>query len=128
MRQPQWQPAEKASIARVIGRVFDLQKQYGKTTSQLETIVDGFLWALAGYSVEQVTDGFRKYISRKSDMPTPADIINIIDPIKEPWRPDKSYYIKLQEIFKREGPYGLGQDEIDYIYAYEDYMRKERAP
>lgn len=122
-----WTPSDKATLAEVIGSVFDLQKRYGKQVGQLENIIKGFCWALSPYDPQKVIEGFADYIRSHSDMPTPYDIRQIIDPIKEPWRPDKSYYIKLQEIFKKEGPYGLGQDEIDYIQAYESYMRKERS-
>lgn len=117
-----WKPSDKAALAIVIGRVFDLQKQYGKTAAQLETMVDGYCWALKAYPVAMVIDGFREYITRKSDMPSPADIRAIIDPVVEEWQPDKAYYIKLQNIFKAEGPYGLSPEEYEYIRDYEAYM------
>lgn len=121
-----WKDEEKSALAEIIGNVFDLQKQYGKTTGQLENIVKGFLWAMKAYEPKEVIRGFGQYILSHSDMPTPFDIRQIIDPVQEPWRPDKSYYIKLQEIFKRDGPYGLNEDEIEYIQLYEAYMQKER--
>lgn len=117
-----WTPSEKASLAIVIGRVFDLQKQYGKTTDQLENIVAGFCWALAAYPVELVVEGFKQYITIKSDLPTPADIRQIIDPIPPQWVPDKPYYISLKKIFAEQGPFGLADDEMEYIKKYEEYM------
>lgn len=119
-----WEPNEKASLAEVIGRVFDLQKQFGKNTGQLENIVAGFCWALAKYQVEEVIRGFGEYIQRHSDMPTPADIVAIIDP-KPPekvW--DKSVYYKLQQIYKEQGPYGLNNEEYEYIRNYEEQVFK----
>lgn len=123
-----WEPSEKASLAEVIGRVFDLQKQFGKTTGQLENIVAGFCWALAKYPVQEVMRGFGEYIQRHSDMPTPANIVAIIDPDppKKEW--DKSVYIKLQQIFKAEGPYGLNEEEYEYIRGYEEnVLRSHRS-
>lgn len=120
-----WKPQDKANIAMVIGRVFDLQKAYGKTAGQMETMIDGFCWALKDYDPERVIWGFGQYILSKPDMPTPFDIRNIIDPVKKPWEPDKNYYQTLKEIFKREGPYGLDTEEAEYMRAYEDYMKKQ---
>jgi hypothetical protein len=121
-----WAAEEKASLAVVIGRVFDLQKQFGKTTGQLENIVAGFCWALGSYAVDRVIWGFGQYVLQNSDMPTPADIVKIIDPKPEPWRPDKAYYIKLQQIYKEQGPFGLDAEEIEYVQKYEEHMRLER--
>jgi hypothetical protein len=41
------------------------------------------------------------------------------------WRPDKAYYIRLQQIHKDQGPYGLDLEEIEYIRRYEAHMRME---
>jgi hypothetical protein len=120
-----WVAEEKASLAVVIGRVFDLQKQFGKSTGQIENIVAGFCWALGVYPVERVIWGFGQYILQSSDMPTPSDIVKIIDPKPLAWKPDKSYYISLKQIHKEQGPYGLGLDEIEYIQRYEEHMRME---
>jgi hypothetical protein len=121
-----WEANEKAKLTEVLGRVFDLQKQYGKTPAQLENLVAGFCWALQGYPVDMVVDGIRQYILKKNDMPAPADIRHIIDPVKEPWRPDRSYYEKLREQLKMYGQYALNPDEVAYIQDYEDHMQNER--
>lgn len=120
-----WKPEDKASLALAIGRTFDLQKNYGKTTGQLENIVAGFLWALQPYHVEEVMEGLAKYIRLHSDMPTPSDIVAIIDPPQKIWEPDKSYYITLKQIFKDHGPYGLDREEAEYIRKYEEHMKNE---
>lgn len=120
-----WKPEEKKTLALALGKVFDLQKQFGKTTGQLENIVEGFIWVLSPYSAQSVIMALGEYMRRNSDMPTPSDLVKIIDPLPPVWKPDKSYYIKLQDIFKRDGPYGLNEDEIEYIQKYEDRMRKE---
>jgi hypothetical protein len=33
--------------------------------------------------------------------------------------------VTLKKIFAEQGPFGLGQDEIEYISRYEEFMRKE---
>ena len=119
-----WTIADKSSLALVIGKVFDLQKQYGKQAGQVENIIDGFCWAMQSYPVELVVKGFGQYILQNSDMPTPSDIVKIIDPKPPEWQPDKAYYIALKDIHKQHGPYGLDAEEVEYIRRYEDYMRK----
>jgi hypothetical protein len=95
-----WTPDDKRGLAETIGRVFDLQKQFGKTTAQLENIVAGFCWALQDYPLPKVIEGIRTYIKLKPDIPTPADIRQIIDPIIEPWKPDWSTYNRFKKLRK----------------------------
>lgn len=121
-----WKPDDKKTLAVVIGRIFDLQKQFGKTTGQIENIIEGFCWAMQRYPVERVIWGFSEYILKNSDMPTPADIVKIIDPKPPEWKPDKPYYISLKEIQKNDGKYGLNDEEIEYIQRYEVYAQNER--
>ena len=44
-----WTPNDRISVARALGKVFDVQKQFGKTPAQLQTIIEGFCWALQRY-------------------------------------------------------------------------------
>ena len=120
-----WKPEDKAALAITIGRVFDLQKQCGKQVGQLENIIDGFCWAMQSYSAQDVIHGFGQYILRNSDMPTPSDIVKIIDPQPAPWKPDKAFYISLKQIYRDHGPYGLDSDEIEYIQRYEEHERTQ---
>lgn len=101
--------------------VFDLQKQYGKTSEQLKNIVAGFCWALKPYPVEKIIDGIRQYITAKSDIPTPSDIQNIIDPQKEPFRPDWKVYERYKKLKEEGGKYALNEDEEKYMLACEEY-------
>jgi len=121
-----WTPEEQSSLAVVLGRVFDLQKQYGKTSEQVNNIVAGFCWALGKYPMDKVVDGIRQYILAKPDMPTPADIRQIIDPIPAPWRPDWAVYNRFKKLKEEQGPYALGQEEIDYMIACENYSLGQR--
>lgn len=114
-----WSPEDKKSFAKIIGRIFDLQKQFGKNTAQLENVVEGFLWALNAYPINKVIYGLQQYILTKNDMPTPSDIRRIIDPVKEPFMFDKTYYSNLKETLKNQGEYSLNDDELGYIRGYE---------
>jgi hypothetical protein len=122
-----WTPDEQSSLAVILGWVFDLQKQYGKTTEQANNIVAGFCWALGKYPISQVVDGIQQYILNKSDMPTPADIRQIIDPIPESWRPDWAVYNRFKKLKEEHGPYALSQEEIDYMIACENHSLASRS-
>lgn len=120
----EWLPEHKAKLSVIIGQAFDMQKQFGKTTGQLENIVSGFLWIMEPYPVDIVVGAFAKYLREHSDMPTPSDIVKIIDPKKPEKIWDKAVYIKLQKIYDQEGPYGLNEDEYEYIRGYEESVLK----
>ena len=55
-----------------------MQKAYGKTQAEFETLVEGFAWALAGYELSEVVRAFRSYVVSHSDIPAPADIIRLV--------------------------------------------------
>lgn len=46
-------------------------------------LVEGFSWALAGYSVFDIKRAFQAYIKENADIPAPANIIKIIKEFKE---------------------------------------------
>jgi hypothetical protein len=126
LKTQNWTTDEKVAVAEAIGQVFDLQKQFGKNAGQLQTIIGGFCWALQRYSAERVLWALGEYILRKPDMPTPYDIRQIIDPIVEPIKFDKAYYIQLKKLREEQGPYALTQEEEDYCKAYEEAILAQR--
>jgi hypothetical protein len=69
----------KQQLAELLSQTCALQKAYGKTQAELETLVEGFSWALAEYRMPEIIRGMREYILTHSDIPAPADIIKIID-------------------------------------------------
>lgn len=74
----------KMQLAEILSQICALQKNYGKTQTELETLVEGFSWALAGYSMRQIIPAMRKYVLNNSDIPSPSDIIRIIEKPNEP--------------------------------------------
>jgi hypothetical protein len=101
-----------------------LQKQFGKTPGQLKNIIDGFCWALQRYPVDMVIAGLGEYIRRKPDIPTPSDIVAIIDPTSLPFQPDKPYYVGLKKLKAEQGQYALSDDEEDYVRQYEEHIKR----
>ena len=118
---------EKVQIADLITQCFDVLKVYGKEPEQIKNTIKVFILALAGFSMEQINAAFISHLSRSSEMPTPADIVQII---KREGKPplEKSVYIALVQ--KRErtttvysyGTYNdLTRAEEEYIRDYEEY-------
>ncbi len=106
-----------------MGRVCALQKTYGKTPSELETLVEGFAWAMQDFPVDTVIKAIGAHLLQSPTIPTPFEIRQIIDPIKKPWEPDKSYYFRLSKLLQDDGPYALNDEEISYMKKYEQHMR-----
>jgi hypothetical protein len=125
LKQEPWKPEEQAKLAVVLGQIFDVRKQYGKNAGQLENILAGFCFALQPYSLEAVLNGLAEYMRQRPDMPAPADIVAIIDPKPHEWKPDKAYYVSLKKIYSEQGPYGLDNEEMEYIRRYEDYNQRQ---
>ena len=86
-------------------------------------IVDGFVWALDGYPMDVIVSGFKQYIRRRADMPTPSDIINIIDPLPAKPEFDKAYYVYLRKLKDEQGEFALTTEEEVYVKAYDEHMK-----
>jgi hypothetical protein len=99
----------------MVTQSFDVLNVYGKTTDQLNYIVKAFILVLEAYPPKDVRDAFLHWISRKSVMPTPADIVNIIDP--PPEKLSEALFINLCK--KRDKGIYLTPDERRFIYAFE---------
>jgi hypothetical protein len=67
----------------LLSQICALQKAYGKTEHELETLVEGFSWALSDYEMPDILKAMRLYITTHSDIPAPNDIIQIINRMQE---------------------------------------------
>lgn len=108
--------AEKAALAAALGRVCALQKQYGKTAEELETLVEGFSWALSDYPMPDILNALKQYITSHPDIPAPADLRNIIDP--PPQELSAALYVSLQKK-AFSGEYLLS-DEREFCQRFRD--------
>lgn len=116
------------NLSSALALLFDGQKQFGKNSEQLENMIKLFCWVMKDYPLEKIMNGLAEYVRKNSDIPTPSDIIKIIDPPREEWKPDKAYYIRLQEILKASNfsAYAWSDEEKDYVNKYEEYMQLAR--
>lgn len=71
--------SDKMQLMEILRQTCALQKAYGKTSDELETLVEGFSWALAEYHIDEITRAMAHYIKTNADIPAPANIIEIIE-------------------------------------------------
>lgn len=123
-----WTSDEKAQLAVVLGHVFEVQKQYGKSPASIKTLVEGFAWVLSEYPLDRVVMAIGEYIKRHPDIPAPANITAILDPLPPPpWVPDWSYYNRLKKMREDGGIYALQQEEEDFMKKCEAYSLGKAA-
>ena len=63
----------------MLQQCFQTLRLYGKEPEALESVVAMFRLVLADYPVEKIIAGFGAWLKRSNEMPTPADIANIIE-------------------------------------------------
>jgi len=114
---------EQAEVALLVRQCFDVLDTFGKTPEQLTNIIKGFVVQLSEYSYDQVRAAFRQYLKRNSKMPCPADIVNIIDPPKQEWKPDWPTYIALKKRIQQDGYYVYGS-EREFLRRCDEYAIK----
>ena len=104
-----------------MAQVCTMQNQFGKSKDELETLVEGLAWVLDGYSLQEIMGGIAEYVRKNTNIPTPSEILAIIDPPKKPFQPDWAFYTRLNKLVQDSGPYAINQDEIDYLAACEKF-------
>jgi len=96
-------------------------KKYGEASDVAELRDAGFQWILGEYDIDSVRNAFVKYLKTNREIPTPSDIVSIIDPWTKPLC--GRFYQKLLDDKKqalREGRmFFYTDEEQEYIYRYE---------
>lgn len=82
---------------------------------------EGFQLLLGQYTIAQVNAAFMQYLRSAREIPTPADIIQIIDPDPQPLC--GRYYSALMEEKRNNSKEGrrtwFSDEQIDFIHRYE---------
>lgn len=109
-------PTHQNQLSDLLNQTYALLKKYGEAADTTEMRDAGFQMMLGDYDIETVTKAFRTYLKTNKEIPTPADIIEIIDPSVKPL--DRAFY---SELLKRraKGEY-LTSTEWAYVHRYED--------
>lgn len=104
-------------LTMLLAQCFLMQKGYGEKAEDAATRDAGFQWLLADYTIGQIKDAFKKYVSTHADMPAPADIINIINP--PPPKIDWPLYIEIKKRL-RDGNVFVTNEQKDFCRNCED--------
>lgn len=107
--------AEKSHLSTVLAQICALQKAYGKTAAELEILVEGFAFVLCDYTAQQITGAIRIFVRNSLEIPTPSEILAILDPREE--KLSAAVYVELNKK-KRHGSF-ITQQERDFLRAFE---------
>ena len=92
-------------------------KLYGKEPEQLESLTRMFKRVLGRFSWQEIEQAFDQYLAHNTEMPTPADIVKIIEPPAQPRKWCGAMYIQLCKQ-RTQGQF-MSNEELDYIRDYE---------
>lgn len=95
-------------------QVFMMQKGYGESPEDMAKREKAFQWKLGRFTFDQVLEAMERYTDVKSDIPAPADIVQILDPEPEPL--SNAMYVQL---CKKAVEGYLSSDEQLYRKTYE---------
>ena len=70
----------KKKLTRLVTACYEGLNIYGKSPEQLEAIIMLMQMTLGRFDYEVVREAFGRYLQHGATMPTPADIIKIIEP------------------------------------------------
>ena len=111
----------ESALKETLIMLFDGMALYGKKPEQLTNTIRLFKFALADYTNDQIQNAFQIYIKRNKEFPSPADIVNIIDP---PKILDRDVYKELCR--RRSNGEFMLERETKYIKEYEnEYVKKD---
>ncbi|MCF0055539.1 hypothetical protein [Dyadobacter sp. CY356] len=92
-------------------------KKFGEAADVTAIRDAGFQWVLEDYTIDQVTAAFKAYLKTGKEIPTPADIVEILDPSVKPLCP-RVYQSFVNR--SKKGPFELTREEKAYIDHYEN--------
>jgi hypothetical protein len=105
-------------LTNILRVLYDGLRVYGKEPEQLENAIKLHHIALSRYEITEIERGIREHIKRSNEFPTPADIVNIIDP--PPPKPDWPAYIGIRQKI-RENQFITG-NQREYLRFCENYV------
>lgn len=74
-----WTDSDKIEIAKSLAVMAIIQKNYGRELDVKNTI-KAWEFVLQDYTAKQVSEAMRAYMRQSSDIPSPADLIKILNP------------------------------------------------
>lgn len=96
---------------------FDALKTYGKEPEQMDSVKKLFHFALADYPWQKIREAFAYYFKNNTEMPAPADIVQIIERGNKPPF-DRAVYVSISKKDANQ----RSSEEWAYMRGYEDWM------
>lgn len=103
---------------------FEMQRTYGET---LDMKIRGRAWERklgSKFTVNQIIAAVEKYTDRKSDFPTPSDIINILAPEKP--EISRAEYVNAKKWLELNGNNQFS-DQYETVKLFEKQEKDKRA-
>lgn len=118
-----WKAEDKKQIALIMLPLIEMQKAYGRELD-MKIVMSGWEMLLADkYTADQICYALKEYALKNNDFPTPAGIIEILNPpIPEITRAE---YIAALDWQKRNG-YPMFSDALDTIEKYKKQEENKR--
>lgn len=88
-------PQGQDELTRLLYQTFASQKTYGDKAQMMEYRDGMFQLILEDYPYRVIRAAFIEHVKRKPDLPSPSDIVNLIDPEPEPL--SAALYVSLQK-------------------------------
>lgn len=108
---------EKAELTEYMGQLCSMQKAYGKAVTDVEALVEGYCLILDRFTLAQITQAMKDYMVTHDDIPSPANIAQLIDPSLAPL--SESVYIQICKKRILGNPYSISKEERQYIQSFE---------
>lgn len=105
-------------MGEMLAQLFQGLRTYGKTVEDLDATLGLFELVMEEYRPEQVKAGMLQWLKTSNQMPTPADIIGIIDP--PPKEPDRAVYVSIS----KKAPELRTSEDWSFMREYEDFARR----
>ena len=110
---------DKKKLTRLVTACYEALNVYGKTPEQLEGCIMLMQMTLGRFDYELVRAAFGLYLQSGSTMPTPADIIKIIEPPVEEKKWCKVTFLEIKRKRRENQFTSLAEDKYceDFIRA-----------
>lgn len=108
-------PQDKAELATLLGQVCEMQKAYGRSPTSLQTLVEGYSFLLDQFTLPEIRQALKTYLLTRDDIPSPANIAQLIDPTLQPLS-----QVMVHRIFEKMKTGGFVSDkEREYVRRFE---------
>lgn len=121
-----WNPSEKAEIVKTLAVIINGQKAYGKDASVQDTFAYYRMKLDGRFTASDVLSAIGLYTDRSNDLPTPADLINLMVP-PPPAKVTTAEFIHAKEQQKAHG-YPIYSEWKAVIEQFEMEQEEARNP